>query len=41
MFFSIAELVEQSRDYSSVAELMIATEIELTGRTREQISELM
>ncbi|EOT28076.1 L-serine ammonia-lyase, iron-sulfur-dependent, subunit alpha [Enterococcus saccharolyticus] len=41
MFFSIEELVQQSREYPSVAELMIATEIELTGRTREQIIELM
>lgn len=41
MFYSIEELVEQSKDYSSVAELMIATEIELTGRSREDILELM
>lgn len=41
MFFSIAELVEQSHAYPNVAELMIATEEELTGRSREQIIELM
>ncbi|EOH90588.1 L-serine ammonia-lyase, iron-sulfur-dependent, subunit alpha [Enterococcus asini] len=41
MFFSIAELVEQSQNYPSVAELMIATEQELTGRSRQQIIELM
>ncbi|WP_368251748.1 L-serine ammonia-lyase, iron-sulfur-dependent, subunit alpha [Enterococcus sp. 2201sp1_2201st1_B8_2201SCRN_220225] len=41
MFFSIAELVEQSQAYPNVAELMIATEEELTGRSREQIIELM
>ena len=41
MFFSIQELVEQSEQYQTVAELMIATEIELTGRTRKQIVELM
>lgn len=41
MFFSIAELVEQSQNYPSVAELMIATEEELTGRSRNQIIELM
>jgi len=41
MFYSIEELVQQTEEYSSVSELMIATEIELTGRTREQIFELM
>lgn len=41
MFFSIAELVEQSQNYPSVAELMIATEQELSGRSRQQIIELM
>lgn len=41
MFFSIAELVEQSQNYPSVAELMIATEQELSGRNRQQIIELM
>lgn len=41
MFFSIAELVEQSQNYPSVAELMIATEQELTDRSRQQIIELM
>ena len=29
MFYSIEELVTQSKNYSSVAELMIATEIDL------------
>lgn len=41
MFYSIEELVTQSKNYSSVAELMIATEIELTGRTRTEILDLM
>ncbi|MHC5269763.1 L-serine ammonia-lyase, iron-sulfur-dependent, subunit alpha [Enterococcus sp. LJL98] len=41
MFYSIEELVEQSKAYPSVAELMIATEIELTGRSRAEILELM
>lgn len=41
MFYSIEELVAQSKNYSSVAELMIATEIELTGRTRTEILDLM
>lgn len=41
MFYSIAELVEQSQAYSSVAELMITTEIEMTGRTKDQILALM
>lgn len=41
MFYSIEELVEQSKDYPSIAELMIATEIELTGRGREEILQLM
>lgn len=41
MFYSIEELVEQSKAYASVAELMIATEIELTDRTREDILQLM
>lgn len=41
MFFSIEELVQQSHEYPSVAELMIATEIEMSGRTREQIIVLM
>lgn len=41
MFYSIAEIVEQSKNYPSVSELMIATEIELTGRSRAQIIKLM
>lgn len=41
MFYSIQELVEQAKDYSSVGELMIATEMELTDRTREEIIALM
>ncbi|MDR0921830.1 MAG: L-serine ammonia-lyase, iron-sulfur-dependent, subunit alpha [Lactobacillales bacterium] len=42
MFYSIQELVEQTKEYDgSVAELMVQTEIELTGRTREQIIKLM
>ena len=41
MFYSIQELVEQAKDYSTVGELMIATEMELTDRTREEIIALM
>ena len=41
MFYSIEDLVAQSANYLSVAELMIATEIEMTGRTREEIYALM
>lgn len=41
MFLSIKELVEQAQNYDSVAELMIATEIEMTGRSREKIIDLM
>lgn len=41
MFYSVQDIIEQSKNYSSVAELMIATEIELTGRSREEIIQLM
>lgn len=41
MFYSIADIIEQSKNYPSVAELMIATEMELTGRSRETIIALM
>lgn len=41
MFTNIKELIADAANYSSVAELMIATEIEQTGRTREQVLELM
>ncbi len=41
MFRNIKELIADSKNYSSVAELMIAVEIEQTGRTRAQIWELM
>ncbi|WP_270608570.1 L-serine ammonia-lyase, iron-sulfur-dependent, subunit alpha [Enterococcus thailandicus] len=41
MFLSIEELVEQAKDYSSVAELMIATEMEMSGRSREHIIQIM
>ncbi|MFX3806074.1 L-serine ammonia-lyase, iron-sulfur-dependent, subunit alpha, partial [Streptococcus suis] len=38
MFYNIEELVQQEDNFSgNVAELMIATEIELTGRSREEI----
>lgn len=37
MFHSIEELIVQSKNYDSVAALMIATEIALTGRSREEI----
>ena len=41
MFQSIDELVAQTADYPSVAELMIATEIENHGHSREKIIETM
>ncbi|MDH6363540.1 L-serine dehydratase [Enterococcus sp. PF1-24] len=41
MFTTIQELVLQAAEYDSVAELMIATEIKMSGRSREQILDLM
>ncbi|WP_207694212.1 L-serine dehydratase, iron-sulfur-dependent, alpha subunit [Enterococcus sp. DIV0212c] len=41
MFLSIEELVKQAADFPSVAELMIATEIENHGHSRERIIETM
>ena len=43
MFYSIKELIEQADlDYQgNVAELMIATEYELTGRERDEVLRLM
>ena len=43
MFYSITELVEQATLHyeGNVAELMIATEFELTGREREEVLTLM
>lgn len=41
MFLSIEELVQQAQDYPSVAELMIAVEMEMSGRSREQIIKIM
>lgn len=41
MFKNIEELIEDSKNYSSVIELMIAIEMEQTGRNREQIWEMM
>lgn len=41
MFYTIADLVEQAQAYDSVADLMIATEMEVTGRKKEQIIALM
>ena len=41
MFKNIEELIEDSKNYSSVTELMIAIEMEQTGRNREQIWEMM
>ena len=43
MFYSIKELVEQAElDFQgNVAELMITTEFELTGREREEVLLLM
>ena len=43
MFYTIEELVQQAdRDYQgNIAELMIATETELSGRDRSEILDLM
>ncbi|GGI65790.1 L-serine ammonia-lyase, iron-sulfur-dependent, subunit alpha [Enterococcus alcedinis] len=41
MFYSVEDLIKQSADYESVAELMIAVEIEMTGRSKEEILDLM
>lgn len=43
MFYTIEELVQQAEEqhYGNVAELMIATEIEMTGRLREDIVSIM
>ncbi|MGM0125401.1 L-serine dehydratase, iron-sulfur-dependent, alpha subunit [Enterococcus sp. AZ194] len=41
MFLTIQELIQQAEHYASVSELMIATEMQTSGRTREQIIELM
>ncbi|OTN76859.1 L-serine dehydratase, iron-sulfur-dependent, alpha subunit [Enterococcus sp. 8G7_MSG3316] len=41
MFYSIEELVTQSKNYSSVADMMIAIEMENTGRSHDQIVALM
>lgn len=41
MFYSIEELVEQAKDYPSIGELMIATEIDNFGHSREKIIETM
>ncbi len=43
MFYSIKELVEQAQNHyqGSVAKLMIATEVELTGRSESEIIHIM
>lgn len=41
MFYTIADLVEQAQAYDSVSDLMVATEMEVTGRKKEQIIALM
>lgn len=42
MFYTIEELVSQAEQFSgSVSELMIATEMELTGRNRDEILTIM
>lgn len=41
MFLSIAELIEESKKFASVAELMIAQEMEYSGASREKIWEAM
>ena len=37
MFYTVKELVEQSHAFSSVAELMVHTEVENSTRTEAQI----
>lgn len=43
MFYSVEELIQQAENRydGNVAELMIATEIELSGRSRSEIIQLM
>lgn len=41
MFYTIEDLVAQSKDYASVAELMITTETENSGRSPEEIRGIM
>ena len=41
MFYTIADLVEQAQAYDSVSDLMVATEMVVTGRKKEQIIALM
>lgn len=43
MFYSVEELIQQAENHydGNVAELMIATEIELSGRSRSEIIQLM
>lgn len=42
MFYTIGKVVSQAEQFSgSVSELMIATEIELTGRNRDEILTIM
>lgn len=41
MFTNVKELIEESKNYPSVAELMIAQEMEVTGASREQIWQVM
>ena len=41
MFYTIQDLIEQSKKFPSVGELMIETEREITGRGREEIIQLM
>ncbi|EGO5965286.1 L-serine ammonia-lyase, iron-sulfur-dependent, subunit alpha, partial [Enterococcus faecalis] len=41
MFYSIKDLVAQAKDYPSVSELMIATEMAHGGYSRERIIETM
>ncbi|MGM9886240.1 MAG: L-serine ammonia-lyase, iron-sulfur-dependent, subunit alpha [Lactococcus sp.] len=41
MFTNVESLIEEAKKYDSVAEMMIAIEIEQTGRERAQIIEMM
>lgn len=41
MFHTIEELVEESKSYPSIGELMIETEMKLSGRTRQEIILIM
>ncbi|MFD1418597.1 MULTISPECIES: L-serine ammonia-lyase, iron-sulfur-dependent, subunit alpha [Companilactobacillus] len=41
MFYTVKDLIEQSHDYPSIADLMITVEAENTGRSKDKIRSLM